>query len=113
MSDNGRWATALLRKYGANLGDDVKEMLQGLPPWIGDLGEPVDELRDLVDELLDALATAETSAQKYAEDASKWQDKYDEAQASIKRLEDELDEAKEDVTRLEDGLDEARAELRG
>ena len=120
MADNGRWAAELLKKYGGSMDSTTRRVLEDLPPWIGDLGEPVDALRELTANLIENLAhmerraeDAESRAETAEDTVDGWEAKYGEAQKTIARLEQELDEAKDDVTRLEDELDEARAELRG
>lgn len=96
MSDFGRWAKGLLKNHGASMSSEASGALEELPPWIADLGAPVDDLRRLVE----LLARDLSAAQAAAED---WERKYDSACDDVTRLEDELDRAREALQEVRNG----------
>ena len=96
MSDYGRWAKGLIKNYGASMSSEASGTLEELPPWIADLGAPVDDLRRLVELLARDLAAAQASAED-------WERKYDGACDDVTRLEDELDRAREALQEVRNG----------
>lgn len=101
MSDFGRWAAGLTKNYGASMSSEASGTLEELPPWIADLGEPVDDLRRLVELLARDLAAAQASAED-------WERKHDEMGDEATRFEDERDAALRQVEKLQDELAEVR-----
>lgn len=103
MSDFGRWAKGLLKNHGASMSGEASGALEELPPWIADLGEPVDDLRRLVELLARDLSAAQASAED-------WERKHDKMGDEATRFENERDDALRRVRELEEELQEVRNE---
>lgn len=104
MADHGRWAAALVKQYGANMSKDVTGALGDLPHWIADLGEPMDDLRRLVEMLAADLSAAVERAEKAEALAEEWERKHDAMGDEATDMENQRDEARRE-------RDEALAEL--
>ena len=104
MANNGRWAAALMKQYGASMSGDVTGALEDLPHWIGDLGEPVDDLRRVVEMLTAGLSAAVERAEKAEALAEEWERKHDAMGDDATDMENQRDEARRE-------RDEALAEL--